>query len=114
MELTDLPAAAAAEGDYSNTCVGTVNDQVVRLSVMEKPFHWHAHPNSDELFLVLEGWLLVELPGEAHTLGPGQMLTIRAGVPHCTRPIRGRSVNITVEHRDLLTVPASPLDVRHD
>jgi len=28
---------------------------VVRISTMTEPYHWHSHPNSDEMFLVVEG-----------------------------------------------------------
>ncbi len=42
-------------GAYLNEILATVNDHVVRVSVMTEPYFWHRHPESDETFLVLEG-----------------------------------------------------------
>ncbi len=37
-----------------------INDHVVRLSVIQKDFHWHKHNKSDEFFYVIEGELNVD------------------------------------------------------
>lgn len=89
---------------YFNTELGTVNDHVLRLSVMTEPFYWHFHPNSDEIFLTLEGVLLIELESETIELSPGQLFTVQKNVPHRTSPQKGRSVNLTFEHQSMETV----------
>jgi hypothetical protein len=35
---------------WKNIVVSEINDHVVRLSVLQRDFHWHLHKNSDELF----------------------------------------------------------------
>jgi mannose-6-phosphate isomerase-like protein (cupin superfamily) len=87
-----------AAGGYLNQILTAVNDHVVRISVMTEPYFWHLHPGSDETFLVLEGSLGIELEDREAILMPGEMMTIPKGTAHRTRPIGGRSVNLTMEH----------------
>ena len=91
--------AKSVTGDWSNVVVAEVNDHVVRLSVLKRDFHWHRHPDSDEVFLVLEGELNIDFEDHSEVLKPGELLTVPKGVRHRTRP-NGQSVNITVEHKD--------------
>lgn len=81
-----------------NFVVASVNDSVLRLAVNEEGIYdWHNHPNSDELFLVLEGELMVEFKGQpALTLRPGETLTVPAGMFHRTIT-RARTVNLCFE-----------------
>jgi mannose-6-phosphate isomerase-like protein (cupin superfamily) len=60
-------------------------DHVVKLSVLQRAFHWHLHKNSDELFYVIEGMLFVDLEDRTEEIGPGQMITIPKNVRHRTR-----------------------------
>jgi mannose-6-phosphate isomerase-like protein (cupin superfamily) len=65
--------------------VATVNEAVVRLGVIEGDFHWHKHDDQDELFLVLEGRLVIDVEGrDSVTLEPSQAYTVPRGVMHCT------------------------------
>jgi mannose-6-phosphate isomerase-like protein (cupin superfamily) len=108
----DLPAivtlfseASTAE-QYDNHALANVNDHVVRISVMTQPYHWHFHPNSDETFLVIEGELVIEFEHGEIQLAPGQMATVSRGVPHRTRPLGRRSVNLTFEAANTETQPS--------
>jgi mannose-6-phosphate isomerase-like protein (cupin superfamily) len=63
--------------------VARVNDQVVRLAMVEGEYHWHKHTNEDELFYVLEGRITIHLrdqPGVA--LGEGEMAVVPKGMEH--------------------------------
>jgi mannose-6-phosphate isomerase-like protein (cupin superfamily) len=102
-EIITLVREAATSLAYENHPVASVNDHVVRISIMTGPFRWHHHPNSDETFLVLEGVLLVDLEDTTLRLGAGQMVTIPKGMRHNTRPDGARSVNITIEAGDMRT-----------
>ncbi len=93
----DVGAEASAATPWFNQTLTTVNDSVVRLGVVEGEFHWHRHDDTDELFLVLEGELLVDLEGrDPVALGPHQALTVPRGVTHRTRAPR-RTVIVMVE-----------------
>ncbi len=102
---TIQPAAigASVTADYHNRRLTLVNDHEVRLSVMTGGFDWHSHPDSDELFIGVEGELVIEFEDRTCVLRPGEMLAVPRGVIHRTRPAAGRSVNLTVERTDAET-----------
>lgn len=89
---------------YSNQILTSVNDHDVHLSVMDGPYFWHLHPDSDETFLVIEGVLTIDFDDGSVDLLSGQLLTVHAGMRHRTRPRGARSVNLTVEKTDATTV----------
>ena len=92
----DREAGAVTEA-YRNQVLLQVNQHCLRLGVLSGQYPWHSHPKSDELFLVLEGSLVIELAdGAVLTLGPRQTVTVPAGVVHRTRG-EGRTVNLCVE-----------------
>ena len=87
LKVVDLVNSAhAATGTYRNIVVNQVNDHCLRLSTLQGEYPWHFHAHSDELFLVLEGHLLIDF-AERPTLrlDPGQMVTVPAGTIHRTR-----------------------------
>lgn len=90
--------------EYDNHPIAAINDHVVRVSIMTEPYPWHFHPNSDEIFLVVEGKLVIEFENGLRELSPGQLLTVPSGTRHRTRPAGSRSVNITFESAQTETV----------
>jgi mannose-6-phosphate isomerase-like protein (cupin superfamily) len=104
-QMIDLmQRAKALSGEYENVVLGRVNDHIVRMSRMEKAYFWHFHPNSDEMFLGVEGVMVLELEDQRIELGPGQMFTVARGIRHRTLPAGGYSVNLTFEGLDMETV----------
>jgi mannose-6-phosphate isomerase-like protein (cupin superfamily) len=88
---------------YRNEVLANVNDDCLRLAVFEGEYRWHRHPDSDELFLVVEGRLQVELAGrDMVELAPWQCIVVPAGTVHRTRAI-GRTVNLTFERQQAKT-----------
>ena len=104
-QMIDLmQRAKGLSGEYENVILSEFNDHVVRMSRMEKAYFWHFHPNSDEMFLGVEGVLVLELENQRIELGPGQMFTVARGVRHRTLPTGSYSVNLTFERLDMETV----------
>jgi mannose-6-phosphate isomerase-like protein (cupin superfamily) len=103
LELIDIDAEAAAHAPWFNETLTTVNEAVVRLGVIEGDFHWHKHDDQDELFLVLEGELLIDLQEDDRTvaLGPHQAFAVPRGVVHRTRATRRTSI-LMVEAADVV------------
>jgi len=67
--------------------VARYNDNEVRLVKVEGEFIWHQHPDTDELFLVLDGTLDMELRDRTVTLNPGELFVVPKGTEHrpCAR-----------------------------
>jgi mannose-6-phosphate isomerase-like protein (cupin superfamily) len=42
----------------------------------------HYHTESDEIFIILKGTIVVEVDGERHTIGPGEFCCFPVGVYH--------------------------------
>jgi mannose-6-phosphate isomerase-like protein (cupin superfamily) len=104
-QMIDLmQRAKALSGEYENVVLSECNDHVVRMSRMEKAYFWHFHPNSDEMFLGVEGVLILELENQRIELEPGQVFTVARGVRHRTLPAGSYSVNLTFERVDMETV----------
>lgn len=92
------------QDQYQNFVVSEVNESCLRLAVFTGEYEWHYHPQSDELFIVLEGELLIDFKDrETVSLLPHDMITIPAGVVHRTRSLV-RTVNLCFEHTDADTV----------
>jgi mannose-6-phosphate isomerase-like protein (cupin superfamily) len=96
-EVITLKAESSTHVGYDNHPIAKINDHIVRIATMTEPYHWHFHPNSDEIFLAIEGRLCIEFESGSRQLDPGQLLTIPRGVRHRTRPVGARSVNLTFE-----------------
>ena len=69
--------------DYWNPrIVGELNGQQVKLAKFNGEFVRHQHENEDEMFLVIEGKLLMELDEETLEIIPGEFVIIPKGVYH--------------------------------
>ncbi len=82
---------------WKNFVVSNLNDHVVRLSVLQKDFHWHSHDISDEMFYVIEGKLLIDFEDRTEELLTGEMITVPKGVKHRTRS-EDRTLLLCFEH----------------
>jgi mannose-6-phosphate isomerase-like protein (cupin superfamily) len=87
------------EDDWKNFVVSEVNDHVVRLSVLQRDFHWHSHSKSDEVFYVIRGRLFVDLEDRTEELRPGEMITIPKNMQHRTRS-KERTIILCFESLD--------------
>lgn len=78
--------------------VAEVNDYQFKIARIEGEFVWHAHDNTDEAFLVLDGTLRIDLPHGSVKLGPGDLYVVPRGVRH--RPVAdGETKLMLVEPR---------------
>lgn len=65
--------------------VAYFNGHDVMVAKLEGEFPWHAHPETDDLFLVLDGRIRVETERGNVELGPGELYVVPRGVLH--RPV---------------------------
>lgn len=82
--------------------VGQLNGQQVKLAKLQGEFVWHAHEKEDELFLVIEGRLVIQLRDREIVLDPGEFVIIPRGIEH--KPVADEEVHV------LLFEPASTLN----
>lgn len=82
---------------WSPVDIARVNDQVVRMALIQGAYHWHRHQHEDELFYVLEGEIIIELKDQPDVrLRSGEMAVIPKDVEH--RPTsEGRSYIVMFE-----------------
>ncbi|HSP73524.1 MAG TPA: cupin domain-containing protein [Gaiellaceae bacterium] len=102
LEKVDLAGKLAGFDErWSPKIVAELNDTHVKVVKLEGEFVWHHHDDEDELFLVLSGWLRMELRDGEVILEPGQLLVVPKGVEH--RPVaEGETHVVLVEPKTTL------------
>ena len=67
---------------WSPKVIAEMNDYQFKLAKVKGEFVWHAHDNTDETFVVLNGELTIEFRDKTVTLSKGEMLVVPKGVEH--------------------------------
>jgi mannose-6-phosphate isomerase-like protein (cupin superfamily) len=70
---------------WSPKRIAQVNDYDIRLVKVHGEFTWHKHSDTDELFLVLSGELVVQLRDRDVVLRGRDLFVVPRGVEHCPR-----------------------------
>lgn len=70
---------------WSPKVIAEMNDYQFKLVKIEGEFVWHDHPDTDEVFIVLEGSMRIEFEDRTIELEEGDMLVVGKGVRH--RPV---------------------------
>ena len=82
----NLTAALASFDDvYSPRIVARMNDYDVRIAHARGEHVWHAHADTDEFFLVLDGQLTIQMRDRNVVLAPRELFVVPRGVEHCPR-----------------------------
>ena len=110
----DLAAVLATFNDpWSPRTVATLNDYDVRVVKTHGEFTRHSHPETDEVFLVLAGSLIIRLDDGEVTLGPGQLYVVPRGVYHQPVSIQGAEV-LLIEPSDTVNTGDTPSTLTAD
>jgi mannose-6-phosphate isomerase-like protein (cupin superfamily) len=67
---------------YSPRVIAEMNDYQFKLARVMGDFVWHDHPDTDEVFIVVEGSLDIEFRDGKVSLQAGEMYVIPRGVEH--------------------------------
>ena len=67
---------------YSPRVIAEMNDYQFKLASVMGDFVWHDHPDTDEVFIVVEGSLDIEFRDGKVSLQAGEMYVIPRGVEH--------------------------------
>lgn len=67
---------------WSPRIVGELNDNYLLLAKLKGEFMWHKHENEDELFVVVQGKLVMHLRDQIIELDAGELFIVPRGVEH--------------------------------
>jgi mannose-6-phosphate isomerase-like protein (cupin superfamily) len=59
-----------------------MNNYYFKLVKAKREFIWHKHPETDEVFMVIQGYLQIDLRDKTLNLRKGEMVVIPKGVEH--------------------------------
>lgn len=62
--------------------IARMNNYLFKIVRMRREFIWHSHPETDEVFLLIDGELQIELRGQTLHLKAGEMVVIPKGTEH--------------------------------
>ena len=83
---------ATFDEPWSPRIVARYNGNKIFLAKAKGEFVWHSHPDTDDLFFVIDGRLTIQLRDGDVELGPGELYVVPRGVEHCPRSDDGASV----------------------
>ena len=85
---------------WSPVEVASVDDYLLKIAVFDGEYSWHVHKDHDELFLVLEGSIVIDTDEGGLELNAGEVAVIPKGLRH--RPsAHKQAVVIMFESKEL-------------
>lgn len=67
---------------WSPRIIAQMNDYHFKIAKVQGEFVWHAHPETDEVFIVLKGRLELQFRDGSVVLNEGEMFVVPKGVEH--------------------------------
>lgn len=78
-------ALSTISGHWQPHLLTTLNDYDVKVVKLQGEFVWHTHPDTDELFFVVQGDLTIQLRDRDVLLAPNDVFVVPKGVEHCPK-----------------------------
>jgi len=75
---------ALFEEHWQPKVIAQMNDYQFKIVKISGDFIWHAHPETDEAFIVIEGVLRIDFRDGHILIHPGEMYVVPKGVEHKT------------------------------
>jgi mannose-6-phosphate isomerase-like protein (cupin superfamily) len=72
--------------------VAEMNDYQFKIVRLEGDFVWHAHKDTDETFIILDGELRIDFRDGSVNLAAGEMFVVPKGVEH--KPFAAKEVRM--------------------
>ena len=67
---------------HSYKIIAQMNNYYFKVVKAKREFVWHQHPETDEVFVIIGGSLVIELRDKRLNLSEGEMVVIPKGVEH--------------------------------
>lgn len=91
---------------WSPHVIAEMNDYQFKLAKVQGEFVWHAHADTDEVFIVIDGEMTIEFRDKSIRLAAGEMYVVPKGIEH--RPVAARECCIMlVEPRGVINTGES-------
>ena len=79
---------------WSPKVIAQMNDYQFKLAKLQGEFVWHAHADTDETFIVLDGELRIEFRDGSIELKAGEMAVVPKGIEH--KPVAEQEVKVLI------------------
>lgn len=93
---------AKFQDQWAPKIIAQMNEVHFKLARLAGSFIWHSHPETDEVFIVLEGVLEIQLRDGSLQIQAGEMCVVPRGVEH--RPVAEKECAV------LLVEPAGTIN----
>ena len=116
-DVVDLAERLSLLDDcWSPKVVARVNDYEAKVVKLEGEFVWHTHEDTDELFLVIAGELIIQLRDRDVRLSAGQLFVVPRGVEHCPIASDGEVHAVLIEPTGVVNTgdAGGPLTASYD
>jgi len=77
-----LEKFAKFDEQWTPKIVGDLNNLHLKIAKIEGEFHFHQHDDTDELFFVVQGELLMHFEDHTVTVREGEIIVVPSGVSH--------------------------------
>jgi mannose-6-phosphate isomerase-like protein (cupin superfamily) len=77
---------------WSPKIIAQMNDYHFKIAKIQGEFIWHAHPETDEVFVMLKGQLEIQFRDGSVKLGEGEMFVVPKGWEH--KPVTAEECHI--------------------
>jgi mannose-6-phosphate isomerase-like protein (cupin superfamily) len=101
---------------WSPRIVAQMNDYHIKIAKVQGEFVWHDHPETDEVFIVLNGKLEIQFRDGHVVLNEGELFVVPKGVEH--KPVTENECAIlliepagTVNTGDVVNEKTAPNDI---
>ena len=101
---------------WSPRIIAQMNDYHFKIAKVQGEFIWHAHSETDEVFLVLRGTLEIQFRDGKVVLNEGEMFVVPKGVEH--KPVAQSECHIllvepagTVNTGDVVDAKTAPAQI---
>jgi len=101
---------------WSPKIIAQMNDYHFKVARVQGEFVWHAHAETDEVFLVLKGRLEIHFRDGVVGLNEGELCVVPRGVEH--KPVAGEECHLllvepagTVNTGNVVSDQTAPADV---
>jgi len=96
---------------WSPKVIAEMNDYQFKLTKIKGDFTWHDHKDTDEVFVVLSGEMVIEFRDGSVKISEGEMFVVDKGLEH--KPYAGKECQILIiEPRGIVNTGDSESDLK--